>query len=90
MLFLFIKWNKVTLYKQTILDPQSYFIQPLDIELTDKFVFNNIAIIPKGDVVPLSSKLSGIMTCYNFGTCLNGSSITFKSNPSLFGRFFIE
>ncbi len=88
LLFLFVKRNIVTVYKQTILGPLWYFIQPLFTAITFTLVFNNIANIPTGDVPPFLFNLTGITAWNYFAACLTGSSDTFRSNASLFGKVY--
>ncbi len=48
LLFLFVKRNIITVYKQTILGPLWYFIQPLFTSVIFTLIFNNLASIPTG------------------------------------------
>ncbi len=89
LLFLFVKRNVITLYKQTILGPLWYFIQPLFTTLTFTIIFNNLANIPTGNGVPsFLFNLAGL-SCWNyFSTCLTGTSSTFKANQGMFGKVY--
>jgi lipopolysaccharide transport system permease protein len=89
LLFLFVKRDVVTLYKQTILGPLWYLIQPLFTSLIFTLIFNNLANIPTGEGVPsFLFNLAGI-TCWNyFKECLVGSSDTFKKNENIFGKVY--
>ncbi|WP_452220365.1 ABC transporter permease [Lacinutrix salivirga] len=89
LLFLFVKRDVITMYKQTILGPLWYFIQPLFTSVIFTLVFNNIANIDVGDGVPaFLFNLAGI-TCWNyFSTCLTGTSDTFKKNQNIFGKVY--
>lgn len=88
-MILFVKRDVVTLYKQTILGPLWYFIQPLFTSIIFTIVFNDLANIDTGDGVPsFLFNLAGI-TCWNyFKECLIGTSDTFKRNQSLFGKVY--
>lgn len=88
LLFLFVQRNIVTAYKQTILGPLWYFIQPLFTAITFTLVFNNIANIPTGNVPPFLFNLAGITAWNYFSTCLTGTSDTFKANAGLFGKVY--
>ncbi|WP_405295839.1 ABC transporter permease [Algibacter sp. Ld11] len=89
LLFLFVKRNVITLYKQTILGPLWYFIQPLFTTLTFTLIFNNLANIPTGNGIPaFLFNLAGL-SCWNyFSSCLTGTSNTFKANQSLFAKVY--
>ena len=89
MLLLFVKRNVITVYKQTILGPLWYFIQPLFTSVIFTFIFNNLAEIKTGEgVPPFLFNLAGI-TCWNyFKECLTGTSDTFKQNQGIFGKVY--
>lgn len=88
LLILFVKRNIVTVYKQTILGPLWYFIQPMFTAITFTLVFNNIANIPTGDVPSFLFNLTGITAWNYFAQCLTGTSDTFRSNAGLFGKVY--
>lgn len=88
LLVLFVKRDIVTVYKQTILGPLWYFIQPLFTSVIFTLVFNNIAAIPTGTVPPFLFNLAGITAWNYFSQCLTGSSNTFRSNAGLFGKVY--
>ncbi|MBT8325236.1 MAG: ABC transporter permease [Winogradskyella sp.] len=89
LLMLFVKRNVITVYKQTILGPLWYFIQPLFTSIIFTLIFNNLADIKTGDgVPPFLFNLAGI-TCWNyFKECLTGTSDTFKQNQGIFGKVY--
>ena len=89
LLLLFVKRDVITLYKQTILGPLWYFIQPLFTSFIFTLVFNNIANIETGNGIPsFLFNLAGI-TCWNyFSACLTGTSDTFKKNQGIFGKVY--
>lgn len=88
LLILFVKRNIVTVYKQTILGPLWYFIQPLFTAITFTLVFNNIANIPTGDVPPFLFNLTGITAWNYFSQCFTGTSNTFRANAGIFGKVY--
>jgi len=88
LLFLFVKRNVITVYKQTILGPLWYFIQPLFTSVIFTLIFNNLANIPTGQGVPsFLFNLAGITSWNYFKECLTGTSDTFKQNHSAFSFF---
>lgn len=78
----------MTAYKQTILGPLWFFIQPVFTAITFTLVFNNIANIPTGTVPPFLFNLAGITAWNYFSACLIGTSDTFKANAGLFGKVY--
>ena len=88
LLILFVKRNIVTVYKQTILGPLWFFIQPLFTAITFTLVFNNIANIPTGEVPPFLFNLTGITAWNYFSQCLTGTSDTFRANAGIFGKVY--
>ena len=88
LLFLFVKRDVVTGYKQTVLGPLWYIIQPLFTSITFTLIFNRIAGINTGAVPPFLFNLAGITIWNYFSSCLNETSDTFKKNASVFGKVY--
>lgn len=88
LLFLFVKRDVVTVYKQTVLGPLWYIIQPLFTSITFTLIFNRIAGINTGVVPPFLFNLAGITIWNYFSSCLNETSDTFKKNASVFGKVY--
>ncbi|MFD1014625.1 ABC transporter permease [Winogradskyella rapida] len=88
LLILFVKRDVVTVYKQTVLGPLWYLIQPLFTALTFTLIFNKVANIETGTVPPFLFNLAGISIWNYFSTCLTSTSDTFKSNAAVFGKVY--
>jgi lipopolysaccharide transport system permease protein len=88
LLVLFVKRDVVTLYKQTVLGPLWYLIQPLFTALTFTLIFNKVANIETGTVPPFLFNLAGVSIWNYFSTCLTTTSDTFKSNEAIFGKVY--
>lgn len=88
LLLLFVKRDIVTVYKQTILGPLWYLIQPLFTSIIITIIFNNVAGISTGTIPPLLFNLAGITVWNYFTSCLNDTSDTFKKNASIFGKVY--
>ncbi len=89
LLFLFVKRDVIVKYKQTLLGPLWYFIQPLFTSVIFTLIFNNIADISAGDgVPPFLFNLAGITAWNYFKECLTGTSDTFKKNQNIFGKVY--
>ena len=88
LLFLFVKRDVITLYKQTILGPLWYLIQPLFTSIIFTLVFNNVAGIETGGIPPFLFNLAGITTWNYFKDCLTQTADTFKKNEQIFGKVY--
>ncbi|MFT6843346.1 MAG: lipopolysaccharide transport system permease protein [Psychroserpens sp.] len=88
LLLLFVKRDVVTLYKQTVLGPLWYLIQPLFTSVVFTLVFNNIAGISTGTVPPFLFNLAGVTIWNYFKECLIATSDTFKKNEAIFGKVY--
>lgn len=88
LLMLFVKRDIITVYKQTVLGPLWYLIQPLFTSITFTIIFNNVAGIKTGTIPAFLFNLAGIMVWNYFTACLNGTSDTFKSNAGVFGKVY--
>lgn len=88
LLILFIKRDIVTVYKQTILGPLWYLIQPLFTALIFTVIFNSVAGIDTGSVPPFLFNLASITIWNYFTSCLNDTSDTFKKNAAIFGKVY--
>jgi lipopolysaccharide transport system permease protein len=88
LIFLFVKRDVVTVYKQTVLGPLWYLIQPLFTSITFTIIFNNLAGINTGKVPPFLFNLAGIIIWNYFTSCLNDTSDNFNKNASIFGKVY--
>lgn len=88
LLLLFVKRDIVTVYKQTVLGPLWYLIQPLLTSLIFTIIFNSVAGINTGSTPPFLFNLAGITVWNYFTSCLNDTSDTFKKNASIFGKVY--
>ena len=88
LLQLFVKRDFTTLYKQTILGPLWYIIQPLFTSIAFTIIFNNLAGIKTGIVPPFLFNLAGITVWNYFTACLLGTSNIFATNAAIFGKVY--
>ena len=88
LLMLFVRRDVVTLYKQTVLGPLWYLIQPLMTSVIFTLVFNGIAGISTGNVNAFLFNLAGITIWNYFAECLKATSDTFKKNENIFGKVY--
>jgi lipopolysaccharide transport system permease protein len=88
LLQMFVTRDFISVYKQTILGPVWFFLQPLFTTITFTLVFGKIAGISTDGVPPLLFYMAGI-TCWNyFSACLSSTSGTFRSNAGIFGKVY--
>jgi lipopolysaccharide transport system permease protein len=85
---MFIKRDIVTQYKQTILGPLWFFINPAVTTIMFMVVFNRIAHLSTDALPPPLFYLSGICVWNYFSTCLLKTSSTFKDNENIFGKVY--
>ena len=88
LLVLFIKRDIVVTYKQTILGPLWFIIQPLLTTFMFFIVFNRIAGISTDTVPPIVFYLAGITVWNYFSESLRLTSDTFYKNASIFGKVY--
>lgn len=88
LLFLFVKRDIITVYKQTILGPLWFLIQPLFTSIVFTLVFNNLGQIQTGTIPPFLFNLAGITAWNYFKECLTGTSNTFVKNQAIFGKVY--
>ena len=88
LLFMYVKRDIVTFYKQTILGPLWFVIQPLFTTIMFMFVFGGIAGIST-DGIPQAVFYLGGLVCWNyFQDCLTKCSDTFNANQHIFGKVY--
>lgn len=88
LLVMFVKRDFVSVYKQTILGPVWFFIQPILTSATFTLVFGTIAKIPTDGIPAPIFYLSGIVCWSYFADCLNRTSGTFIVNANIFGKVY--
>lgn len=89
LILLFVKRDFVSIYKQTLLGPLWYVIQPLLTTLTFTFVFGTIAKMGVGGDYPhMLFYMSGIVPWSYFSSSLNRTAQTFIENAGIFGKVY--
>ncbi len=85
---MFVKRDFVTFYKQTILGPLWYIIQPLFTTLVFTIIFGKVAKIPTDSIPPFLFFMAGNVMWSYFGTSLQMTSDTFNTNKQIFGKVY--
>ena len=88
LLILFVKRDFAAQYKQTILGPLWFFLQPILTTITFTVVFGNIANLPTSGYPKVLFYLSGITIWNYFSECLTKTSNTFIANANLFSKVY--
>ncbi len=88
LLLLFVRRDIVTVYKQTVLGPLWFVIQPLFTSVIFTLVFNGFGAITTGVVNAFLFNMAGITIWNYFKECLTGTSDTFKKNAAIFGKVY--
>ena len=88
LLVLFVRRDFVTVYKQTILGPLWFFIQPILTTITFTIIFGNVAQLSTDGAPKLVFYMAGITLWNYFSTCLTSVSGVFNANASIFGKVY--
>lgn len=88
LLVMFVKRDFVSFYKQTILGPLWFFIQPIFTTLVFTFIFGNLAGISTDGIPQQLFYLAGITSWNYFSDCLTKTSTVFRDNANIFGKVY--
>lgn len=88
LLLLLVRRDFVSFYKQTILGPLWFFIQPLFTTIIYTFIFGNMAGISTDGLPQPLFYMAGITAWNYFADCLTKTSTVFKDNASIFGKVY--
>ncbi|MBO4774959.1 MAG: ABC transporter permease [Bacteroidales bacterium] len=88
LLSLFVKRDIITQYKQTILGPLWWLIQPALTVVMYMVVFGGIAGIPTDGIPQPLFYLGGVCMWQYFSDCLTKTSNTFVTNANIFGKVY--
>jgi len=88
LLILMVRRDFVAFYKQTILGPLWFFVQPVITIITYTLVFNNLANIKTDGIPAPLFYLAGTIIWNYFADCLTKTSTVFKDNASVLGKVY--
>jgi lipopolysaccharide transport system permease protein len=88
LVFMFVMRDFITVYKQTILGPLWYIIQPLFTTVVFTIIFGKVAKIPTDSLPPFLFYLSGTVIWGYFASTLTSTSNTFNNNAHIFGKVY--
>jgi lipopolysaccharide transport system permease protein len=88
LIWLFFRRDFVSTYKQTILGPLWFVIQPLASTFMYTLVFGQIAKLPTQGLPPFIFYMSGIILWGLFSSCLMRCSSVFSANAGIFSKVY--
>ena len=88
LLILFVRRDFVAVYKQTILGPIWFFLQPIITSITFTIIFGNLAQISTDGLPEILFYMSGITLWSYFSDTLTKTSDTFTTNAGVFGKVY--
>lgn len=88
LLWLLVRRDFVSFYKQTILGPLWFFIQPLFTTIIFTFIFGNLAGISTDGLPKPLFYMAGITAWNYFADCLTKTSTVFRDNAGIFGKVY--
>ncbi len=88
LLMLLVRRDFISFYKQTVLGPLWFFIQPLLQTLMFTFVFSRMARISTDGLPPVLFYLAGVTAWNYFADCLTKTSTVFRDNAYIFGKVY--
>ena len=88
LLLMFVKRDFVAFYKQTILGPLWFFLQPLFTTIIFTFIFGNLAGLSTDGLPQPLFYLAGITAWNYFSECITKTSTVFKDNANIFGKVY--
>ena len=88
LLVMFVRRDIVTYYKQTVLGPIWFLIQPVLTSIVQFIIFNKIAQIQSDQINYFLFALSGNTLWFYFSDSFNAASNTFRANQGIFGKVY--
>ncbi len=88
LVYMFVKRDFVSGFKQTILGPIWFFINPIFTTVVYLIVFGNIANLPTDGAPKILFYLAGVTLWNYFSACLTGTSNVFAGNAAIFGKVY--
>lgn len=88
LLYMFVKRDIITTYKQTIFGPVWFFVQPILTVLVYMVVFSGIADLSTDGLPPVLFYLAGVIIWSYFQECFHATAKTFTENANLFGKVY--
>lgn len=88
LIMLFVRRDFISTYKQTVLGPFWFLLQPLISTFVFTVIFGKVARIPTDGIPPILFYMSGIVSWNYFSSCVTKTSDTFFANSGIFGKVY--
>lgn len=88
LLFILVRRDILAIYKQTILGPLWFFLQPILTTITFVIVFSRAAHLSTGGLPPILFYLSGLVLWSYFSECVTRTSTFFKDNSQILSKVY--
>ena len=88
LIYLLVRRDFIATYKQTILGPLWFLIQPVLSTVVFTVIFSNVAKLPTDGIPPFLFYLCGLVSWGYFSECLNKSASTFTGNANIFSKVY--
>jgi len=88
LIYLLVKRDFITFYKQTILGPIWFIIQPILTTIVFTVIFGKVAKVPTDGIPPFLFYMAGVVPWMYFSSCLEKTSNTFLENSGIFGKVY--
>lgn len=88
LVYMLVKRDFITSFKQTVLGPIWFFINPIFTTVMYVIVFGNVAGLSTDGAPKLAFYLAGVTLWNYFSSCLTGTSTVFRGNASIFGKVY--
>lgn len=88
LIYMFVKRDFISSFKQTILGPVWFFINPIFTTIVYLIVFGNIANLPTDGAPKILFYLAGVTLWNYFSSCLTSTSNVFTNNANIFGKVY--
>lgn len=88
LIALLVKRDFVAFYKQTVLGPLWYLLQPIFTTLVFTVIFGRIANIPTDGIPGPLFYMAGVVLWSYFASCMTKTSDTFAANANVFGKVY--
>lgn len=88
LIYMFVKRDFISSFKQTILGPIWFFINPIFTTITYLIIFGRFAKLPTDGAPGVLFYLAGVTLWNYFSGALLGTSATFTGNANIFGKVY--
>lgn len=88
LIYLLVRRDFIATYKQTVLGPLWFLIQPLLTTVVFTIIFGQVAKLPTDNIPPFLFYMCGLVAWSYFADCLNKSASTFSGNVNIFSKVY--